>query len=66
VTEAAQLLARDLPWLDEKKARARVSTAARRQEFRANGKARREHRIEPYSFDAWRLKQRDRDLDAEG
>jgi hypothetical protein len=63
VTEAAQLLAKDLPWLDTRKARARVSTAANRKEFRTNGKSRRERRIEPHSFDSWRLRQRDRDLD---
>jgi len=45
------------------RSRAGVSTAANRKEFQTNGKSRREPRIVPHSFDSWRLKQRDRDLD---
>ena len=44
------------------KARSRVSTAAGKGEFEFVG-VRRSRRIEPKSFDSWRLKQRDRDLD---
>jgi len=65
VTEAARLLEKDLPWLDLKKARSRVSVAAGRGEFQTNGESRKQRRIEPHSFDSWRLKQRDRDLDSE-
>jgi len=64
VTQAAKLLARDLPSLDIRKARSRISTAASRGEFKTTG-SRRSRRVEPVSFDAWRLKQRDRDLDEE-
>lgn len=64
VTDAATLLQHDLPGLTLRKARSRVSTAASRGEFQAEG-CRRARRIEPVSFDAWRLKQRDGDLDAE-
>jgi len=62
VTQAAKLLARDVPGLDMAKARSRISTAAGREEFKFDGD-RKGRRIEPISFDAWRLKQRDRDLD---
>lgn len=64
VTSAAELLMRDLPSLDLARARSRISMAANRAEFRSNG-SRRDRRIERVSFDAWRLKQRDRDLDHE-
>ncbi len=65
VTEGAQLLANDLPYLDLKKAAARISKAAGAGKFVTNGKTRDARRIERGSFDAWRLEQRDRDLDAE-
>jgi len=64
VTQAAALLIRDVPSLDLPKARSRISIAAGRNEFTLDGE-RKERRIEPVSFDAWRLKQRDRDLDEE-
>jgi DNA-binding response OmpR family regulator len=64
VTDAAELLIRDVPNLDLAKARSRISTAAGRKEFTFTG-ARKDRRIEPNSFAAWRLKQRDRDLDGE-
>ncbi len=64
VTQAAEALLRDLPALDMAKARSRISTAAGRGEFRVEG-SRRDRRIDPDSFAAWRLKLRDRDLDAE-
>lgn len=64
VTQAAELLMRDWPALDLPRARARVSAAAGRNEFRHSG-TRMERRIDRISFDAWRLRQRDRDLDLE-
>mgnify|MGYP007040049610 CR=1 FL=1 len=65
VTEGARLLTNDLPYLDMKKAAARISKAAGAGKFMTNGKARDARRIDRTSFDAWRLEQRDRDLDAE-
>lgn len=62
VTEAAELLLKDLPWLDIKKARARVSKAAKAEHFETNGLERTDRRIERGSFSTWRLVQRDRDL----
>ncbi|MFO0839579.1 MAG: hypothetical protein U1D55_13770 [Phycisphaerae bacterium] len=64
VTQCAELLAKDLPSIDLAKAKARVSKAASSRKLTTNGKARDERRIEQQSFDAWRLQQRDRDLDA--
>jgi DNA-binding response OmpR family regulator len=64
VTQAAKKLMQDLPGLSLAKARSRISTAAGKGEFESVG-TRRDRRIAPVSFDAWRLKQRDRDLDAE-
>jgi CheY-like chemotaxis protein len=64
VTSAAKLLMEDFPDLDLPKARSRISTAAGRRAFRFNG-SRKDRRIDPVSFDAWRLKQRNRDLAAE-
>jgi CheY-like chemotaxis protein len=64
VTDAAELLMHDVPGLDLAKARSRISTAASRKEFKFSG-CRKDRRIEPNSFAAWRLKQRDRDLDEE-
>ena len=65
VTQGAQLLVNDLPYLDLKKSAARISKAASSGKFKTNGKTRDARRIERVSFDAWRLEQRDRDLDAE-
>lgn len=64
VTAAAQLLMRDIPGLNLDRARARVSKAAGRDEFEHTGTFR-ARRIDPVSFDLWRLRQRDRDLDRE-
>ena len=50
--------------LDLAKARSRISTAAGRKEFKFIG-ARKDRRIDPVSFGAWRLKQRERDLNEE-
>ena len=65
VTQGAQLLVNDLPYLDVKKAAARISKAANAGKFMTNGKTRDARRLERVSFDAWRLEQRDRVLDAE-
>ncbi len=64
VTECAELLTTDIDGLTLSEARARVSGAATRGRFLTNGKTWRERRIEPVSFDAWRLRQRERDLDS--
>ena len=63
-TAAARLLMKDIPRLTLDKARSRVSTAAGEGDFKSSGTGR-NRRIDPESFDAWRLKQRDRDLDLE-
>jgi len=65
VTEAAELLRRDLPGLDLKKARSRVSTAANRGKFKTNGGTGKGRKIHRDSFSRWRLEQRDTDLDAQ-
>lgn len=66
VTQAGQLLKKDLPWLTPKKASARVSKAAGEERFRTNGKKGTGRRIDRDSFSTWRLQQRDKDLEAEG
>jgi len=65
VTDCARLLMRALPHLTLKRAQARVSKAANTGHFVTNGKCGQDRRIERSSFDAWRLAQRDRDLDEE-
>jgi hypothetical protein len=65
VTAAAGLLRRDFPGLTARQASARVSKAAGAGKFVTNGKKGTARRIDAVSFDAWRLEQRDRDLDAE-
>lgn len=65
VTQAAQLAMKDFPHLDLRAAKVRVSRAATAGELPTNGKAGHARRIERVSFDAWRLEQRERDLDAE-
>jgi len=62
VTEAATQLQDVVSGLDLGRARARVSAAANRSEFRTNGKERNARRIDPNSFSRWLLKQRERDL----
>lgn len=62
VTEAAELLVKDLLGLTLEQARARVSVAAGRGAFRTNGHLRSQRRIDRTTFDAWRLAQRDKDL----
>lgn len=65
VTHAAELLMKDVPSLDLHNAKARVSKAASTGRLKTNGEKGTARRIDPVSFDAWRLKQRDRDLDAQ-
>jgi hypothetical protein len=60
-----ELLLRDVSGITLKKAMARVSDAGNKGKFLTNGKKGRERRIERVSFEAWRLEQRDRDLDAD-
>ena len=59
------VLGQDLPWLNPTKAKARVSTAANRGEFVTNKKKGRDRRVKLDSFSTWRIKQRNRGLDAE-
>jgi hypothetical protein len=63
VTEAAQELMGVVSGIDLQKARARVSAAAGRDEFRTNGKTRGSRRIDRDSFSTWLMRQRDRDLE---
>lgn len=66
VTQCAELLLADVSGIDKKRAAARVSFAAGENKFHTNGKKGPARRIERTSFDAWRLQQRERDLnDAE-
>ena len=64
VTEAAELLMTDLPGLELEHAKARVSKAASVRKFTTNSRKGVARRIDRASFSAWRLEQRDRDLDA--
>ena len=63
VTEAAKLLFGDIDGLTLGGARARVSKAATAGKFGTNGETGPSRRIESHTFDSWRLKQRERDLD---
>lgn len=63
VSEAARLLQTDIDGLEFHSAAARVSLAAKRGKFLAEGVTSR-RRIEPNSFAAWRLAQRERQLAA--
>lgn len=66
VTDAAKLLMKDLPWLTLEKAKSRVSRAGGKDsKFTTNGIKGGKRRIEPKSFDSWRLKQRDMGLEKE-
>jgi hypothetical protein len=65
VTDSAKLLVKDFAHLTLQLARARVSSAASRGQFRTNGERGAARRIERVSFDAWRLRVRDADLDRE-
>ena len=65
VTQAAGLLAKDLPGLTLEQAKARVSVAANRGTLKTNGQTRDKRRIASDGLAAWRLAQRDNDLDAE-
>jgi len=63
VSECATLLLKDVSGIDMKKAMSRVSFAGTEGKFRTNEKKGPARRIERVSFDAWRLEQRERDLD---
>jgi predicted NBD/HSP70 family sugar kinase len=65
VTEAAELTHHDFPHVDLRPARAKVSEAAGRGAFATNGLKGQDRRCEPVSVDAWRLRQRDRDMQRE-
>ncbi len=62
VTEAAELMHENLPFLSITKWKARVSKAAGAGRFRTNGKRGTARRIDIHSFNTWRLEQRDIDL----
>ena len=62
VTEAAQRHTTDRDDLSLETAKVRVTRAASRGAFRATGEGR-DRRIDPISFDAWRLAEREADLD---
>ncbi|MEX2672873.1 MAG: response regulator [Phycisphaeraceae bacterium] len=62
VTQSARMLMDVVSGLSIEKARSRVSVAASRGEFTTNGENRSDRRIEPDSFNTWRLEQRERDL----
>ncbi len=65
VSECAELLLKDISGIDLDRAMARVSWAASEGKFRTNEKTRTARRIERVSFSAWRLEQREQDLDKE-
>lgn len=65
VSECAKLLLNDVDGLDLEKAKARVSWAAGENKFRTNGKKGPSRRIDRDSFSTWRIKQRERNLDAD-
>jgi len=65
VSECAKLFLNDVDGLNLEKAKARISWAASQHKFRTNGKKGNARRIDRDSFSTWRLKQRERDLDAE-
>ena len=65
VTEAGELLIKDMPHLDLRRARSRASAAATHGAFSTNDQKGNDRRIQRDSFSNWRLKQRDSDLDQE-
>lgn len=65
VTEAAKLLCDVVDDLSPKNARARVSKAASAGRFGTNEEKGRSRRIELHTFDSWRLKQRNQNLERE-
>lgn len=62
VTEAATLLCDDVDDLSPAAAKVRVSRAAKSNQFNSDGEGH-HRRIDPVSFDAWRLRVRQRELD---
>lgn len=65
VTAAARFLLKDIDHLTLDRAKARVSNAANRRKFLTNGKKGAARRIDEISFKAWRLDEREKNLDAE-
>jgi hypothetical protein len=65
VTEAARLARSDFPHLDLEAMKVRITRAGNTGDIVTNGKTGRARRIERQSLDAWRLQQRNRDLDKE-
>lgn len=63
VTEAARLHMTDVDGMTLEVAKAKVSRACRTDRFACEGEGSR-RRIEPRTFDAWRLSERERNLDA--
>ena len=63
VGEAATKHMQDVDGLSLETARVRISRAATKGRFKAEGVGK-ERRIDPISFDAWRLEQRERSLDS--
>ncbi len=62
VTQAARQHLEDVPGMTLAQATAKISRACDTQKILASGNGR-DRRIEPTSFDAWRLAQRERELD---
>lgn len=62
VQQAALEYVNDVDGLDLAKAKARVSSAASRGKFTTNGDTGNRRRIDPATFAAWRLAERDRNL----
>lgn len=62
VTEAGKLLLADVSGIGLPQAKARVTKAANKGNIRTNGKTHHARRIDPVSYDAWRLEQRNKEL----
>jgi hypothetical protein len=62
LSDAAERHVNDVDGLNTESARKRVRKAGLSGEFETNGKSGRELRIDPTSFGAWRLRQREADL----
>jgi len=64
VTEAATMLLDVVSGINLGKAKARISKAAVHGKFKTNGKKGHSRRIELDSFNTWRFRQREQDLNA--
>jgi len=62
VTDAGRKLLQDVSGITLPQAKARVTKAANEGMIRTNGKTDHARRIDPISYDAWRLEQRNREL----